>query len=501
MGWREPTGDNFSFSVGEFVLNTIYWHDYETFGVDPRRDRASQFAGLRTDEDLNIIGEPLVIYCKPAPDMLPHPMACLITGIDPRDALAKGLPENEFIATIHREFAQPQTCVAGYNSLRFDDEVTRQLLYRNFFDPYEREWKNGNSRWDIIDMVRLCYALRPDGITWPKKEDGSPSFRLEELTAANGIAHEAAHDALSDVTATIAMAKLIKERQPKLYDYVYALRSKQRVQAQLDIITKTPVVHVSSMYPAALGCLALVAPLTKHPSDKNGVIVYDLRVDPRDWMDLCVEDIQRGLFTRQDDLPEGETRIPLKVLHINRCPIVVGSNMLSAAQAQAYQIDMDKAREYWQCLVDHPQAIAKVASAFDRQHEDEGANGDPDFMIYSGGFFGAQDKQAMAQIRASKAADLSVWRQPFADTRLDEMLFRYRARNYPSTLTSEEQARWQDYCTKSIERPAEQRGAGAAREEFFKEIESLRISYADAKSLGILTSLEAYGRDLLGTHT
>lgn len=485
----------------EVVLaNTIYWHDYETFGVDPRRDRASQFAGLRTDEDLNVIGEPLVMYCRPAPDMLPHPMACLITGISPRDALEKGLPEYEFIARIHREFAQPQTCVSGYNSLRFDDEVTRQLLYRNFYDPYEREWKNGNSRWDIIDMVRLCYALRPEGITWPRKEDGSPSFRLEELTAANGIAHEAAHDALSDVTATIAMAKLIKTLQPKLYDYAFALRDKKRVQAQLDIITKTPVLHVSSMYPAALGCLALVAPLTKHPTDKNGVIVYDLRVDPRTWMDLSVEQIQQRLFTRQEDLPEGDERIPLKVLHANRCPIVVGSNMLSAQQAKHYQIDMEKAREYWQCLVDHPQAIAKVASAFDRTHEEE-TRADPDFMIYSGGFFGAQDKQAMAQIRASKAADLSVWRQPFVDKRLDEMLFRYRARNFPTSLTPEEQTRWQLYCRSNIERPPEQRGAGAAREEFFAEIESLRANHTDAQSQSVLTTLEAYGRDLLNIGT
>ena len=192
------------------MTSSIYWYDFETFGRDPRRDRASQFAGIRTDEDLNIIGEPLVMYCKPADDFLPSPMACLITGISPQKALAEGIPEAEFIKKIHTEFAAPATCVAGYNSIRFDDEVTRQLLYRNFYDPYEREWKNGNSRWDIIDMVRLMAATRPEGVSWPKKKDGSNSFRLEELTAANGIQHADAHDALSDVIATIEMAKRIK---------------------------------------------------------------------------------------------------------------------------------------------------------------------------------------------------------------------------------------------------------------------------------------------------
>lgn len=481
------------------MSNTIYWHDYETFGVDPRRDRASQFAGLRTDEDLNIIGEPLVMYCKPSPDMLPHPAACMVTGISPYKALEEGLPEAQFIARIYQEFSQAQSCVAGYNSLRFDDEVTRQLLYRNFYDPYEREWKNGNSRWDIIDMVRLCYALRPDGIVWPRKEDGSPSFRLEELTAANDIAHEAAHDALSDVTATIAMAKLIKEKQPKLYAYAFGLRNKKKVQEQLDIISKTPVLHVSSMYPAAQGCLALVAPLTQHPADKNGVIVYDLREDPRQWMDLSVEQIQQRLFTKQEDLPEGVKRIALKVLHINRCPIVASKALLTDALALQYHIDAERAREYWQLLLQHPQAIAKVASAFDRVHEDRPGDDDPDYMIYSGGFFGAQDKQAMAQIRSATAAQLSVWPVSFVDQRLVTLLFRYRARNFPSTLGPEERTQWQAFCQQRLARPNDVRAAGATSQVYFSEIAKLREDHQDPRTITLLDALDAYGRELTST--
>jgi len=481
------------------LSNTIYWHDYETFGVDPRRDRASQFAGLRTDEDLNIVGEPLVMYCRPSPDMLPHPAACMITGISPYKAREEGKSEAEFIARIHHEFSQAQSCVAGYNSLRFDDEVTRQLLYRNFYDPYEREWKNGNSRWDIIDMVRLCYALRPEGIVWPKKEDGSPSFRLEELTKANGIAHEAAHDALSDVTATIAMAKLIKQKQPKLYAYAYGLRNKKKVQEQLDIISKKPVLHVSSMYPAAQGCLALVAPLTQHPTDKNGVIVYDLREDPRAWMDLTVEQIQQRLFTRQDELPEGVKRIPLKVLHVNRCPIVASKALLTEALAKQYQIDESQSAEYWQLLLQHPQAIAKVASAFDRAYVDRPGDNDPDYMIYSGGFFGAQDKQAMAQIRGANGAQLSVWPQSFVDKRLETLLFRYRARNFPSTLRPEELSAWQDFCQERLTRPEEVRAAGATKEEYFVEIARLREEHRDPSIVALLDDLETYGRELTST--
>ena len=193
--------------------NTLYWHDYETFGIDPMRDRPVQFAGVRTDEDLNIIGEPLNIMARPAPDSLPHPMSSLITGITPQQALEQGMPEAEFIARILGELGEPGTCGVGYNSLRFDDEVTRNTLYRNLRDPYGREWQNSNSRWDLIDVVRVCHDLRPEGIVWPRREDADrPSFKLEELTVANGIAHEQAHDALSDVYATIAMAKLIRDK-------------------------------------------------------------------------------------------------------------------------------------------------------------------------------------------------------------------------------------------------------------------------------------------------
>ena len=479
------------------MANSIYWHDYETFGVDPRRDRAAQFAGVRTDEELNIIGDPLVLYCRPAPDMLPHPQSCLITGITPALARDKGLPEAEFIRRIHDEFSQPQTCVAGYNNLRFDDELTRQLLYRNFYDPYEREYRNGNSRWDIIDMVRLCAALRPEGIEWPRREDGNRSFRLGDLCAANGISHDSAHDALSDVLATIALAKLIRERQPKLYDYVFRLRAKAEVEAKLDIVRRTPVIHVSSMYPGIQGCMALVAPLTRHPIDRNGVLVYDLRQNPEEWMALSAEDIRRRLFTRREELQEGESRIGLKVLHSNRCPVVAPASLLTPELAAQWDIDMAQARRHWQLLVDSPQVVATVASAYDDENRTGPGESDPDFMIYGGGFFGANDKKTMAQIRASQPRDLIAWLPGFADPRLEEMLFRYRARNYPETLNQAEQERWEAYRHEALHRAEGVRGAGVGLAEFERELAQLREQTLSASQLQVLDELEQYVRSLV----
>ncbi|MEQ8409722.1 MAG: exodeoxyribonuclease I [Gammaproteobacteria bacterium] len=423
--------------------STIYWYDFETFGVDPRRARAAQFAGVRTDENLNIIGEPLVIFCRPAPDFLPSPMASLITGITPQQASDNGLTEAEFIAQIHAEFSQPGTCVAGYNSIRFDDEVTRQLLYRNFYDPYEREWKNGNSRWDIIDMVRLCAATRPLGIEWPKRVDSSISFRLEELTAANGIEHSQAHDALSDVYATIDMAKLIREHQPKLYDYAYKLRNKRQVQAAIDMSTRKPVLHISGMYPAHQGCLALVMPLCAHPTNNNGIVVYDLRHDPDTWMDLSADEIRARLYTPNAELPEGQERIPLKTIHTNKCPIVASASVLTESAERRAEIDMGECRANWDKLANNGELVAKLAEVF--RQEPQFAETDPDYMIYSGGFFSDADRSLMQTVRATPAADLGRLDLPFRDGRLKEMLFRYRARNYPETLSSDEASRWQEF--------------------------------------------------------
>lgn len=422
---------------------TFYWHDYETFGTDPKRDRPVQFAGVRTDADFNIIGEPMMLYCRPSEDVLPHPQACLVTGITPQQALAEGICEAEFIAAIHAELSQPGTCGVGYNSIRFDDEVTRYTLYRNFFDPYAREWQNGCSRWDIIDMLRLTRALRPEGIEWPRYEDGTPSLRLEDLTRANGLQHEHAHDALSDVYATIAMAKLVRERQPKLYQYVINNRSKRAVQAMLDVATMKPVLHISSKYSAEWGNAALVAPLAWHPVNRNCALVWDLRVDPTPLLELDADTLRTLLYTpreqRGDDMPE----LALKQLHINRCPIVAPAKMLTAVEAERLNIDGDTCRRHLAQLRADPSLVQKLIELY--SSDEFPADGDPDHMLYSGGFFGDADRALMEKVRLAEPEQLGSLDLPFQDPRLEEMLLRYKARNYPEALNDEEHQRWEEY--------------------------------------------------------
>jgi len=429
---------------------TILWHDYETWGISPKVDKPSQFAGIRTDLDLNIIGEPEMFYCQPPQDYLPHPEACLVTGITPQKAMQEGLSEAEFADRIHALFTQPNTCVAGYNNIRFDDEVTRYLLYRNFYDPYAREWQNGNSRWDIIDMVRACYALRPEGIEWPVNDDGDVSFKLELLTKANGISHEAAHDAMSDVYATIAMAKLIKEKQPKFYDYIFNLKNKKQVLELIDVYNMTPIVHTTSKVSSSHGCTSWFAPVSYHPTNKNAVIAIDLAKDPQPLFDLTSEQIKARLYTRYDELQEGELPIPVKLIHVNKCPIVAPAKTLLPENASRLAIPREQCLANLTKLKNNAEIRDKLTDVFAESYNNE-TTIDAEQALYGGNFFSHGDKAQMEILHQISPEQLATHPFEFQDTRLPTLLFRYRARNFPYTLSSDEQHKWQLYCENKLQ--------------------------------------------------
>lgn len=423
-------------------MNSIVWYDYETFGIHPALDRLAQFAAIRTDENLNEIEAPVELFCRQADDYLPSPQAVLVTGITPQECNQKGLSEHKFIQAINSMFSVADTCVAGYNSIRFDDEFTRYALYRNFLDPYAREWQNGNSRWDLLDIVRCTFALRPEGINWPKHEDGKPSFKLEHLTAANGLDHGKAHDAVSDVRATIALARLIREKQPKLFDYFFSLRQKHKVAELIDVANYKPLVHVSGMIPAERGCMTVVLPLCWHPTNKNSVIVWDLQVDPAPLYELDVETIKQRVFTRTADLPEGVGRLPLKEVHINKSPVLAPMNVLTPEQAARWNISGDTLRAHLAKVRAGENLTVKLAQVFSGQ--EFAPNTDVDMQLYDA-FFPNADKNTMAQIHDLTPWDLADFPAAFEDPRGEEMLFRFRARNYADTLDEAERERWEQF--------------------------------------------------------
>jgi exodeoxyribonuclease I len=422
---------------------SFLFYDLETFGTDPRRTRIAQFAAIRTDTDLNQIEEPHDFLVRPADDLLPSPTATLITGIEPQRADREGMLEMEAFARIFEAMSQPETCSLGYNSLRFDDEFVRFGLFRNFYDPYEREWRGGNSRWDLLDVMRMARALRPDGLQWPEREDGSPSFKLEHLAEANQVRIGDAHEALSDVRALIGIARKLKHAQPKLWDYALRLRDKRFAARLLDTVTMTPALHISQRFPASRLCAAAVAPLTRHPHIDNRVIVYDLSEPPDELIALDADEILDRLYTPAADLPPGVTRIPLKEVHLNRAPILVEWAHLREDELERLQINSELVSKRVEALrAAGPALVEKIRRLYAGRPQQPAV--DPDGALYDG-FLPDADRKRFPDVRSASPQMLRERDFAFQDMRLHELLFRYRARNWPESLGADEIERWRSY--------------------------------------------------------
>jgi exodeoxyribonuclease-1 len=370
------------------------------------------------------------------------------------------------------------------------------MFWRNLIDPYAREWQNDCGRWDLLDVVRLTYALRPDGIEWPKKADGSQSFKLEDLARANGLLHEAAHDALSDVRATIALARLIRDRQPKLFDFAFGLHRKDRVAAELGLPatrdSARPFLHVSGMFPAERGCLAVMWPLASHPTNRNELLAWDLAHDPAELRDLDAETLRLRLFTRSADLPEGVQRLPLKGIHLNKSPMVVGNlKTLAPAMAARWGIDVEAALRHAGIAAALPDMSAIWPRVYERPRE---GTPDVDEDLY-GGFVGNGDRRRLNELRSLSPAELARSRIGFDDPRLEELLFRYRARNFADTLTEEEAERWEAH---RVARLLEGEGGARNVDQLFAEIDTLAET-ADERAEEILGALYEYAEAIAPT--
>jgi len=455
---------------------TFYWHDYETTGADPRRDRPLQFAGVRTDAELEIIGEPSVLYCQPAADVLPSPWATAVTGIGPASARQHGLTEAAFAAAVVELLGAPATCGVGFNSLRFDDEVTRHLLWRNLYDPYAREWRHGNSRWDVIDLFRLARALRPEGMAWPDHESGMPSFRLEDLARANGIDHDA-HDALADVMATLALVRRLRAAQPRLYAFAAAHRDRRSAADLLRFDRGEPVLHVGARYGAHRGCIAPVAPVAMHPADRNGVIVVDLSSDPAALLDLSADALAARLFTPAAERADGDPGIPLQVIKLNRAPVLAPLATLDAEAAARLELEPERVRARFSAVRQCSDLAERLRRVF---VPPEAAAGDPDVALYEG-FVDDDDRARLDQVHRRSPADLAGFDPGLGDARLRALYFRYRARNWPATLCPEDAERWRELRWRRL--CAGEAGSPRALADFRRELASARAGAALGEAL------------------
>jgi exodeoxyribonuclease-1 len=428
---------------------SFFFYDLETSGFSPSAARIMQFAGQRTDMELNPIGEPVNVLIKMSEDVLPDPDAVLLTGITPQSTLAEGVTETEFLQLFTDEVALPNTIFLGYNTVRFDDEFMRCLHYRNFYDPYEWQWKDGRSRWDLLDLVRMTRALRPEGIEWPFDVAGKATNRLELLTALNKLAHEHAHDAMSDVEASIEVARLIHNKHTQLFDYLLSMRDKKKVEALA--IGGLPFVYTSGKYSAEFEKTTVVATVCNHPK-KAASLVYDLRFDPAQYADKTPEQLAELWRWKKDAT---EPRLPVKTLQYNRCPAVAPLGVMDEASQQRLKVDLPRIKQHFAALQkqkDLGERLTKALEIMDKKQQTSFLSDERevDAQLYDG-FFGEEDKQIERVVRAARPEELGEEIQgQFKDKRLQTLLPLYKARNFPKALTSEERETWEQYCRRKL---------------------------------------------------
>ncbi len=474
---------------------SFFFYDLETSGFNPRSARIMQFAGQRTDLALKPIGEPVNVLIKLSPDTLPEPDAILVTGITPQQTLADGVTEAEFLKLFYDEVVRPDTIFAGFNSIRFDDEFMRFLNYRNFRDAYEWQWKDGCSRWDLLDVVRMTRALRPAGIEWPFAPDGKPANRLEYLTKVNKLEHTSAHDALSDVRATIAVADLIRSKQKDLFEYLLGLRDKKKV-AEL-VLKGAPFVYTSGRYGSQYAHTTAAVLLSKHPQD--AALVYDLRVDPAPFLKMNVDQIVEAWRFSKDP---AAIRLPVKTLKYNRCPAVAPLGVIKdEAVQERLQLPLATVAKHLESLKAGQAAFAKkVLEAVGRLDEERDQTQTTlvadqltvDGRLYDG-FIGNADKTAMRELLAAKPDQLGRFAETFQDSRLRELLPLYKARNYPRSLTAEEQGEWDEFCRRKLLSG----GQDSKLAKYFARLEELSQGKLSGEQQYLLEELQLYGQSIV----
>jgi exodeoxyribonuclease-1 len=469
--------------------SSFYFYDLETTSGNPRTGRIMQFAGQRTDENLKPIGEPDNILVKLADDVLPEPDAILVHGITPQKTLEEGLSEVEFVKYFQEKVATPGTIFVGFNNIRFDDEFIRRICYRTFFDPYQWHWQENRSRWDILDPIRMMRALRPEGMKWPMI-DGKPSVKLELMARENGLLHENAHDALSDVIALIELSQKFQNAQPKLFEYLLSSRDKKKV-AKL-VLSGELLVYTSGKYNSEYEKTTIVQTLLKHPR-RDSAVVYDLRVDPAEWLNLSVDKLAEHWQVRYGD---EKKPLPVKIVQFNHCPAIAPVSVLDDDSKKRIKIDLNKILKNQQTIAENPEFINKISDALDiienKRQTSLDLDTHVDDQLYDG-FWGENDQTEMAKIRRAKPEDLNELRKDISNKRIREMIPLYIARNYPKLMTPEEIEIWEEHKRKVMY------GAGesGAYSKFSKRMAELRKTRNDKKSDYLLTELQLYVESIL----
>jgi exodeoxyribonuclease I len=392
--------------------------DLETTGISPAFDHPLQFAAILTDAEFREI-ERVDLRCRLAPHLIPSPQALAVTGVRPHQLLDPVLPSLF-------EFAQELTSLVsrwspaiwtGFNSIRFDEEMLRQMFYQNLQAEIFATQLNGNTRFDIMTAVFAAFHRHPDLFNWPVDETGKVRFKLDRLAPLNGFEGHNAHDALGDVEATIHIARLIAQRAPSLWVELLASRDKAHVQARLEQFAPLELVGRFGGGPpqGIIGCLCGSA-----RQNPNQAFFFDVdAADPGDLIRATAEDLSAAI--------EAQPSL-IRFIAVNKVPLLLDPGSVT-----------DEQRRRVRLIAEAPEFRERVAAAMATRKVHTPAPELPpvEKQIFSG-FYSWSDK---ALLKEFQSAD---WRRrqeivaSFEDARLRQLGRRLVAFYAPMLLSLEE---------------------------------------------------------------
>lgn len=381
---------------------SFVFFDTETTGLKHGFDQIVHFAAIRTDANLKEIDRFEARSCL-LPHVLPHPAALRTNGLPIGRLLDANLPSHyDMVRAIRqRLLSWSPSIFLGYNSIRFDEEMLRHALFQTLHPAYLTSNHN-NSRADVWGLVMAAAAVSPACLNVPIDPEGRPIFRLEQLALANDVAHEQAHNALSDVVATLELCRLVHQRSPELWQRFVRFSKKATVGDFVEAEDGFMLTEffANQAYHAPVVCIG------RDPDQANGRFCLSLNGDVDRFAAMTDDELRAELAQKP---------CPVRRLRINAAPTLTA--LYDAPEVMLDGVDIDAIEAQARRVKDDPALCSRLVSAYIAAREPRIPSRHVEARLYDG-FPGPQDEARMVEFHDAEWEDRLSIIQSFDDERL-----------------------------------------------------------------------------------
>ncbi|MDA8561631.1 exonuclease domain-containing protein [Gammaproteobacteria bacterium] len=394
-------------------MQTFLFYDIESTGLNKSFDQVLQFAGIRTDKDLNEI-ERYELKVKLNPDIIPSPFATITHRISVKNN-QDNISEYEAIKKIHSWINQPNTKSLGYNTLGFDDEFLRFSFFKNLLPPYSHQYANNCGRLDLYPMTAMYYLFKNEILNWPKIEN-KISLKLEQLNNANNLAKGQAHDAMVDVEATLKLAREFK-KESKMWDYLIGFFNKNEDIARSNLLKNSPALYFNGYLGHDNNFQCPVIFLGQHKYYKNQSIW--LRLDSTKLIETTQETIQNTTQIIRKKPGEPGFLLPIKKRYLN--------------YLTKERLDQTEINELW--LKNNSETLKAIASYHTNFIYPTYQNVDIDSSLYLNGFKNSNEEKFCRDFHKAPDKEKTKIIDKAPNQNLKKQAIRILGRNFPENLS------------------------------------------------------------------